>query len=238
MATGEQLTGRGYLQVTPGKKVAVDLIEPMPETLRGNQWILVLTGHLTRLQDALALPDATAHVVANAQDKRIFYCIGLLEQIHTNQGAQFENQLIAELCLLLGMRHFATGKTANLLMFGQELRLSDLLEISLPSLEKRPFHQYVQETPQMLKAALEILKEAQQAVRQEYQEEPPLKIGNAKERQLELTRRQAEQLLQSIQGIIADGNSEQREPTIEESVSEQLADLSTEPAGTESPPPD
>ena len=38
----------------PWQKVAVDLVGPMPETNRGNRWILVLTDHFTRWQDALA----------------------------------------------------------------------------------------------------------------------------------------------------------------------------------------
>ena len=84
----------------PWQKVAVDLVGPMPETARGNKWILVLIDHFTRWQDAIALPDATAPVVATALDERVFCYLGLPEQIHTDQGAQFESQLMAELCQL------------------------------------------------------------------------------------------------------------------------------------------
>ena len=84
----------------PWQKVAVDLVGPMPETSRGNKWILVLMDHFTRWQDAIALPDATAPVVATALDKKVFCYLGLPEQIHTDQGAQFESALMAELCQL------------------------------------------------------------------------------------------------------------------------------------------
>ena len=84
----------------PWQKVAVDLVGPMPETNRGNRWILVLTDHFTRWQDAIALPDATAPVVATARDERVFCYLGLPEQIHTDQGAQFESLLMAEFCQL------------------------------------------------------------------------------------------------------------------------------------------
>ena len=80
------------------KKVAVELVGPVPETQRKNKWILVLTDHFTRWQDALALPDATAPVVATALDERVFCYFGLPEQIHTDQGAQFESSLLKELC--------------------------------------------------------------------------------------------------------------------------------------------
>ena len=56
----------------PWQKVAVDLVGPMPTTPKGNKWILVLTDHFTRWQDALALPDATAPVVAAALDDQVF----------------------------------------------------------------------------------------------------------------------------------------------------------------------
>ena len=87
-------------------KVAVDLVGPFPVTPRENEWVLVLTDHFTRWQDALALPDATASVVANALDERVFCYLRLPKQIHTDQGAQFESQLMAELCQLLNV-----GKT-------------------------------------------------------------------------------------------------------------------------------
>ena len=84
----------------PWQKVAVDLVGPMPETSRGHKWILVLMDHFTRWQDALPLVDATAPVVAATLDERVFCYLGLLEQFHTNQGPQFESQLLAELCQL------------------------------------------------------------------------------------------------------------------------------------------
>lgn len=84
----------------PWQKVAVDLVGPLPQTERGNQWILVLTDHFTRWQDALPLPDATAPVVAGTLDSRIFCYLGLPEQIHSDQGAQFQSSLMLELCRL------------------------------------------------------------------------------------------------------------------------------------------
>lgn len=50
-------------------KVAVDLVDLMPETARGNRWILALVDHFTRWQDALAIPDATASAGAFILDE-------------------------------------------------------------------------------------------------------------------------------------------------------------------------
>ena len=82
----------------PWQKVAIDLVGPLPLTSRGNQWILVLTDHFTRWQDAIPLPDATAPIIAEALDSRVFCYFGLPEEIHSDRGAQFEGDLMTELC--------------------------------------------------------------------------------------------------------------------------------------------
>ena len=51
--------------------------------------------HFSRWQDAIPIPDATATL-----DQRIFCYLGLPQQLHTDQGAQFESQLMEELCIL------------------------------------------------------------------------------------------------------------------------------------------
>ena len=84
----------------PWQRVAVDLVGPMPLTQRGNCWILVLTDHFTRWQDALALPGATAPIIASTLDERVFCYLGLPESIHSDQGCQFEGQVMQELCAL------------------------------------------------------------------------------------------------------------------------------------------
>jgi transposase InsO family protein len=87
----------------PWQKLAVDLVGPLPTTYRGNQWILVITDHFTRWQDGIAIPDATAPTVAQILDERIFCYFGLPEQLHSDQGAQFESALMEELCELWGI---------------------------------------------------------------------------------------------------------------------------------------
>ena len=84
--------GKQRLQAgQPWQILAIDLVGPMPETNKGNRWILVLVEHFTRWQDALAIPDATAAVVASVLNERVFCYMGLQEQIYTDQGAQFKS---------------------------------------------------------------------------------------------------------------------------------------------------
>lgn len=92
----------------PWQKVAVNLVGPMPMTLGGNNWLLILTDHFTRWQDAIAISNGTAPIVATTSDERVFCYFGLPEQIHTYQCAQFESWLMEELCRLLKVEHTHT----------------------------------------------------------------------------------------------------------------------------------
>ena len=87
----------------PWQIVAVDLVGPMPKTARGNSRILVLSGHFTRWQDAIAIRDATASTVARTLDERVSSYFGLPDTIHTDQIAQFESELLGNLCSMWGV---------------------------------------------------------------------------------------------------------------------------------------
>ena len=75
----------------------------MPLTPRGNRWILVLSDHFTRWAEALPIPDATTPSVASALHTEIFSRFGIPEQLHSDQGTQFESELMKELCLIWGL---------------------------------------------------------------------------------------------------------------------------------------
>ena len=87
----------------PWQKVAIDLVGPLPETPRTNRWVLVLSEHFTRWQDAVAIPDASMPVIAEALERQVFAYHGVPEQIHSDQGAQFESSLMEELCRIWGV---------------------------------------------------------------------------------------------------------------------------------------
>ena len=86
----------------PWQVLAVDLCGPFPKTPRGNTQILVMTDHFTRWCDAIPIPDGKADTVASVLDERVFSYFGVPEEIHSDQGRQFESQLFQELCTLWG----------------------------------------------------------------------------------------------------------------------------------------
>ena len=92
----------------PWRQVGIDLVGPFPETARGNKWILVLTDHFSRWQDALPLVDAKAETVAKALDTRVFAYLGVPEILHSDRGRQFESEVMQELCDLWGVEKTRT----------------------------------------------------------------------------------------------------------------------------------
>jgi len=102
----------------------------MPPTPRGNSWILVLTDHFTRRADALAITDTSAPMVARVLDQHVFCYFGLPEQIHSNQGPQFQSQLMSDLCRLWGVNQSRTTPyhpQGNRVMERNNQMLSDAL---------------------------------------------------------------------------------------------------------------
>lgn len=88
----------------PWQVLSLDLVGPLTPTPRGNTMVLVIADHFTRWKDAIALPDGTTKSIAEALEKQVFCYFGVPERIHTDKGAQFESQLMAQLCQLWGVQ--------------------------------------------------------------------------------------------------------------------------------------
>ena len=111
-------------------------MEAIPETARENRWILVVTDHFTRWQDATPIPKTTAPVGAPTLDARIFSYFGLPEELHSDQGAQFESKLLEELCLLWRIEKTSTTPyhpLENGVVERNNKGLGDSLRVLLPS---------------------------------------------------------------------------------------------------------
>lgn len=92
----------------PWQRLAIDFTGPLDETPRGNKWILVVTDHFTRWCDAYPLPEATAAATAKILDERVFSQFGVPENIHSDQGRQFQSRLFSELCQIWGCEQTQT----------------------------------------------------------------------------------------------------------------------------------
>ena len=85
----------------PMQIVAVDILGPMPETEEGYRYILVAGDYFTRWMEAYAIPNQEAKTIANKLVNELFCRFSPPEQLHSDQGKQFESDLLKEICKLL-----------------------------------------------------------------------------------------------------------------------------------------
>ena len=86
------------------QRVATDILGPLPETLAGNSYVLVVADYFTRWVEAFPIPNQEATTVAKKLVDEVFCCYSPPEQLHSDQSRQFESLLIAEVCRLLGIQ--------------------------------------------------------------------------------------------------------------------------------------
>ena len=87
----------------PLQLVAMDILGPFPESPAGNSYILVVTDYFTRWAEAYAIPNQEAITVAKRLTDEFFFRFSPPEQLHSDQGRNFESAVITEVCRLLGI---------------------------------------------------------------------------------------------------------------------------------------
>ena len=87
----------------PLQIVAMDIVGPFPESQAGNTHILVVADYFTRWMEAYPLPNQEAATVAKKLVDEFFFRFSPPEQLHSDQGRNFESDTIAEVCKLLGV---------------------------------------------------------------------------------------------------------------------------------------
>ena len=92
----------------PLERVALDIMGPLPLSERGSKHILVLIDYFTRWAEAYPIPDQEAKTVASAILYNFIARFGIPRSLHSDQGANFESHLFAELCKKLGIRKTRT----------------------------------------------------------------------------------------------------------------------------------
>ena len=92
----------------PMQVMATDIVGPFPESPAGNSYVLVVTDYFTRWMEAFAIPNQEATTVANKLVDEVFMRFSIPDQLHLNQGRQFESQLMYEVCKLLSIKKSRT----------------------------------------------------------------------------------------------------------------------------------
>ena len=92
----------------PMQRVATDILGPLPETQSGNSYVLVVADYFTRWVEAFPIRNQEATTVAKKLVEEVFCRFSPPEQLHSDQGRQFESFLVAEVCRLLGIQKTRT----------------------------------------------------------------------------------------------------------------------------------
>ena len=82
----------GYLT----QVMAVDLLGSLPESRNGNSYVLVVGDYYSKCMEALPVPNQEAPTVAEKLVDEVFLRFSPPEQLHSDQGRQFESILTTE----------------------------------------------------------------------------------------------------------------------------------------------
>lgn len=97
-----QITSTGPLDL-----VCIDFLSLEPDS-KGMNSILVVTDHFTRYAQAYPTKNQKALTVAKILVDKFFLHYGLPARIHSDQGRDFESQLIKEMLTIMGVRKSRT----------------------------------------------------------------------------------------------------------------------------------
>ncbi len=85
----------------PMDRLSIDLLGPLPESDKGNRYVLVVCDAFTKWAEAFPIPDQTARTCAQVLVNQVISRFGCPLNLHSDQGRQFESDLFKELCQLL-----------------------------------------------------------------------------------------------------------------------------------------
>ena len=87
----------------------MDILGPLPQTLRSNRYILVISDYFSKWVKAFPMENMEALTVAKISVNEFITRFGVPEVIHTDQGRNFKSALIKDLCSLLGIEKSQTS---------------------------------------------------------------------------------------------------------------------------------
>eukprot|EP00117_Sycon_ciliatum_P025918 scpid18163/ scgid5290/ Retrovirus-related Pol polyprotein from transposon 412; Protease; Reverse transcriptase; Endonuclease len=92
----------------PLERVAIDIMGPLPESYRGNRYIVVICDYFTKWTEAFPVANTQTSSIATVLVDGFFCRYGMPYNLHSDRGAQFESDLFQKMCQLLDIRKTRT----------------------------------------------------------------------------------------------------------------------------------
>ena len=97
------------LTTRPFEVLGMDFLGPIkPNSLQGNNYILVITDYFTKWIEVILLPNCTALMTSKVLMDRIILHHGLPRAIITDRGSNFTSELFSALCKALNIKRMKT----------------------------------------------------------------------------------------------------------------------------------
>jgi transposase InsO family protein len=93
----------------PFERIAMDILDTHRVTSRGHRYVLVISDYFTKWTEAIPLRRHTAEKVAAALMEYWVVRMGVPHQIHSDQGREFEGELVRSLAKMLGSQKIRTA---------------------------------------------------------------------------------------------------------------------------------
>ena len=90
-----------YHAGSPLERIHIDILGPLIETPRGNQYVLVVVDQFAKWVECYALADQTAERVSRTLVSEFIGRFGCPLELHSDQGRNFESRMFKEVCDLL-----------------------------------------------------------------------------------------------------------------------------------------
>ena len=92
---------------TPFKRIAMDIVGPLPKSRSGKRYILVVCDYATRFPEAIPMRSIDAAQVAE-ELLQLFARVGVPDEILTDQGSNFTSHLLTEIYKMLHVHPIRT----------------------------------------------------------------------------------------------------------------------------------
>ena len=80
--------------------IAIDILGPLPETLRKDRFILMVSEYFPKWTENYPIPNCEAATVAEKLVSEFICRFGVPRELHSDQGNNFESKVFGKICKL------------------------------------------------------------------------------------------------------------------------------------------